>query len=217
MPTLRLGSIAPDFKAETTKGTIKFHEWIGDSWAVLFSHPDDFTPICTTELAEVSRRGPDFAKRNVKVIGLSANDIDSHNRWIQDINEWGKTDLQFPIIADPDRDVATLYDMLDYQDPSNRDKKGLPLTVRTVFIIDPKKTIRLTLTYPAASGRNFDEIIRAIDSLQLTDRHKVTTPANWKPGDDVVVHPSVSTEEARKIYPNLVEHKYYLRTTQQPA
>ncbi|KAI0254228.1 1-Cys peroxiredoxin [Lactifluus subvellereus] len=217
MPTLRLGSTAPDFEAETTKGRINFHEWIGDSWAILFSHPDDFTPVCTTELAEVSRRAADFERRNVKVIGLSANGLESHHKWILDINEWGKTDLQFPIIADADRRVATLYDMLDYQDASNVDKKGLPLTVRTVFVIDPKKIIRLLISYPAASGRNFDEIIRAVDSLQLTDRHKVTTPANWRPGDDVVVHASVPTEEARKTFPNLVEHKYYLRTTSQPA
>ncbi|KAF8485079.1 1-Cys peroxiredoxin [Russula ochroleuca] len=217
MPTLRLGSTAPDFEAETTKGTIRFHEWIGNSWAILFSHPDDFTPVCTTELAEVSRRAGDFEKRNVKVIGLSANSLESHHKWVLDINEWGKTDLQYPIIADSDRKVATLYDMLDYQDASNVDKKGLPLTVRTVFVIDPKKTIRLTLAYPASSGRNFDEIIRVVDSLQLGDKHKVTTPVNWRPGDDVIVHPSVPTEEARKIYPNVVEHKYYLRTTAQPA
>jgi len=217
MPTLRLGSTAPDFEAETTKGRINFHEWIGDSWAILFSHPDDFTPVCTTELAEVSRRAADFERRNVKVIGLSANGLESHHKWILDINEWGKTDLQFPIIADADRRVATLYDMLDLQDASNVDKKGLPLTVRTVFVIDPKRIIRLLISYPAASGRNFDEIIRAVDSLQLTDRHKVTTPANWRPGDDVVVHASVPTEEARRLFPNLVEHKYYLRTTSQPA
>jgi len=217
MPTLRLGSTAPNFDALTTKGPINFHEWIGDSWAILFSHPDDFTPVCTTELAEVSRRAPDFEKRKVKVIGLSANDLGSHERWILDINEWGKTDLQFPIIADADRKIATLYDMLDYQDATNVDKKGLPFTVRTVFVIDPKKVIRLTLTYPAATGRNFDEIFRAVDSLQLTDKHKVTTPVNWIPGGDVIVHPSVKTEDARKIYPNVVEHKPYLRTTSQPA
>jgi len=217
MPTLRLGSTAPNFEAETSKGPIKFHEWIGDSWAILFSHPDDFTPVCTTELAEVSRREADFAKRNVKVIGLSTNNVESHQKWILDINEWGKTDVQYPIIADSDRKIATLYDMLDHQDASNVDKKGLPLTVRTVFVIDPKKVIRLTLSYPAASGRDFDEILRVVDSLQLTDRHKVTTPANWRPGDDVVVHAGVPTEEARKLFPNLVEHKYYLRTTSQPA
>ncbi|KAH9978107.1 1-Cys peroxiredoxin [Lactifluus volemus] len=217
MPTLRLGSTAPDFEAETTKGRIRFHEWIGDSWAILFSHPDDFTPVCTTELAEVSRRSPDFQSRNVKVIGLSANGLESHHKWILDINEWGKTDLQFPIIADADRRVATLYDMLDYQDAANVDKKGLPLTVRTVFVIDPKKVIRLLISYPAATGRNFNEILRAVDSLQLTDRHRVTTPANWQPGEDVVVHAAVPTEEARQLFPNLVEHKYYLRTTAQPA
>ncbi|KAI0269307.1 1-Cys peroxiredoxin [Gloeopeniophorella convolvens] len=217
MPTLRLGSIAPDFEAETTKGPIKFHEWIGNSWAILFSHPDDFTPVCTTELAEVSRRAPDFEKRGVKVIGLSANGIESHHKWITDINEWGKTDVQFPIIADADRSISILYDMLDHQDATNVDKKGLPLTVRTVFIIDPKKVIRLTLSYPAASGRNFDEILRVVDSLQLTDKHKVTTPVNWKQGEDVVVHASVPTEEARKLFPNLVEFKPYLRTTSQPS
>lgn len=217
MPTLRLGSTAPDFEAETSKGPIKFHEWIGDSWAILFSHPDDFTPVCTTELAEVSRREDDFKKRNVKVIGLSTNSVESHHKWIKDINEWGKTDVQYPIIADSDRKIATLYDMLDYQDASNVDKKGLPLTVRTVFVIDPKKVIRLTISYPAASGRNFDEVLRVVDSLQLTDKHKVTTPANWRPGDDVVIHAGVPTEEARKIFPNLVEHKYYLRTTSQPV
>ncbi|KAI0303080.1 1-Cys peroxiredoxin [Russula brevipes] len=217
MPPLRLGSTAPDFEAQTTQGPIRFHEWIGDSWAILFSHPDDFTPVCTTELAEVSRRAPDFANRGVKVIGLSANDLESHHRWIVDINEWGKTDLQYPIIADADRSIATLYDMLDHQDATNVDKKGLPLTVRTVFVIDPKKVIRLTLSYPASSGRNFDEVIRVVDSLQLTDRHTVTTPANWNPGDRVIVHPSVSTEEARKRFPDVVEHKSYLRTAPQPA
>ncbi|KAH9180033.1 1-Cys peroxiredoxin [Lactarius sanguifluus] len=221
MPTLRLGSTAPDFDAATTKGPIKFHDWIGDSWAILFSHPDDFTPVCTTELAEVSRRAPDFEKRGVKVIGLSANDLGSHERWIVDINEWGKTDLQFPIVCillclltDP---IATLYDMLDYQDATNVDKKGLPLTVRTVFVIDPKKTIRLTISYPAASGRNFDEIIRVVDSLQLSDKHKVTTPVNWKQGDNVIVHPSVPTEDAKKLFNNVVEHKTYLRTASQPT
>jgi len=217
MPTLRLGSTAPDFEAETTHGPIKFHEWIGDSWAILFSHPDDFTPVCTTELAEVARREDDFKKRNVKVIGLSANDVASHHKWAVDIKDYGGSEVKYPIIGDPDRKISTLYDMLDYQDATNVDKKGLPLTVRTVFVIDPKKSIRLTLTYPASSGRNFDEIIRVIDSLQLTDKYKVATPVNWKQGDDIVVHVSLSTEEARKVYPNLVEHKHYLRTAQQPA
>jgi alkyl hydroperoxide reductase subunit AhpC len=217
MPTLRLGSTAPNFDALTTKGPINFHEWIGDSWAILFSHPDDFTPVCTTELAEVARREDDFKKRNVKVIGLSANDVASHHKWAVDIKEYGGSEVKYPIIGDHDRKIATLYDMLDYQDETNRDSKGLPLTVRTVFVIDPKKTIRLTLTYPASSGRNFDEIVRVIDSLQLTDKHKVATPVNWKKGEDIVVHVSVSTEEARKTYPNLVEHKSYLRTAQLPV
>jgi len=211
-----LSSIS-NFEAETSKGPIQFHEWIGDSWVILFSHPDDFTPVCTTELAEVSRRQADFTSRNVKVIGLSTNSVESHHSWIKDINEWGKTDLQYPIIADHDRKIATLYDMLDYQDATNVDKKGLPLTVRTVFVIDPKKVIRLTISYPAATGRNFDEVLRVVDSLQLTDRHKVTTPANWRPGDDVIVHPSVSTENACTLFSNVVEHKYYLRTASQPA
>ncbi|KAI0035659.1 1-Cys peroxiredoxin [Vararia minispora EC-137] len=216
MPTLRLGSTAPDFEAETTAGPIKFHEWIGDSWAILFSHPDDFTPVCTTELAEVSRRAPDFEKRGVKLIGLSANGLQSHHEWVKDINEWGKTEVKFPIIADPERKVATLYDMLDYQDATNVDKKGLPLTVRTVFIIDPKKIIRLLLSYPAATGRNFDEIIRSVSSLQLTDKHRVTTPANWKQGDDVVIHAAVSPEDAKRLFPNHTEFRPYLRTTSQP-
>ncbi|KAL0949727.1 hypothetical protein HGRIS_009767 [Hohenbuehelia grisea] len=165
--SLRLGSIAPDFQAETTAGSISFHEWIGDSWAVLISHPGDFTPVCTTELGEVARRAPDFAKRNVKVIGISANGLEDHHKWVADINEYGgkfgPTDVQFPIIADPDRKISTLYDMLDEQDATNRDDKGLPFTIRTVFVIDPKKVIRLTIAYPASTGRNFDEIIRSVD------------------------------------------------------
>ncbi|TFY83818.1 hypothetical protein EWM64_g186 [Hericium alpestre] len=185
-PTLRLGSVAPDFEADTTTGHIKFHEWLGDSW----------------------------------VIGLSANGLESHRKWVKDINEWGSqfgpTDVQFPIIADPDRKVATLYDMLDYQDATNVDKKGLPLTVRTVFIIDPKKKIRLTIAYPAATGRNFDEIIRVVDSLQLSDRQKVVTGVNWKQGDDVIIHASVPNEEAKTLFPNFKEHNPYLRTTALP-
>ncbi|KZT24450.1 cysteine peroxiredoxin [Neolentinus lepideus HHB14362 ss-1] len=217
MPALRLGSIAPDFEAQTTKGAIKFHDWIGDSWAVLFSHPADFTPVCTTELAEVARRAPDFAKRNVKVIGLSANPLNDHDKWVQDINEYGckyaPTNVQFPIIADPDRKISELYDMLDAQDPTNRDAKGIPFTVRTVFVIDPKKIIRLTLSYPASTGRNFDEILRVVDSLQIGDKYRVTTPVNWKKGDDVIVHPSVSNEEAKTLFPDFTIHKPYLRTT----
>jgi len=215
---LRLGSIAPDFEAQTTAGTLKFHEWIGDSWAVLFSHPGDFTPVCTTELGEVARRAPDFAKRNVKVIGISANNLDDHHKWVKDINEYGTkfngpTDVQFPIIADADRKISTVYDMLDALDATNVDAKGLPFTVRTVFVIDPKKIIRLMISYPASTGRNFDEIIRVIDSLQLGDKHRITTPVNWKKGDDVIVHPSVSNEEAKKLFPDFTTHTPYLRTT----
>jgi len=217
MPSLRLGSIAPDFSAETTGGPIKFHEWIGDSWAVLFSHPGDFTPVCTTELGEVARRSADFQKRNVKVIGISANSLEDHKKWVEDINSFGAkvgpTDVQFPIIADPDRKISTLYDMLDEQDATNRDAKGLPFTVRTVFVIDPKKIIRLTVAYPASTGRNFDEIIRVIDSLQIGDKHRVTTPVNWKKGDDVIVHPGVSNDEAKTLFPEHSTHLPYLRTT----
>ncbi|THH12316.1 hypothetical protein EW145_g25 [Phellinidium pouzarii] len=209
--TLRLGSIAPDFEAQTTAGPIKFHNWIGDSWAILFSHPGDFTPVCTTELAEVARRAPDFEKRGVKVIGISVNRLADHEAWVKDINEYGAkvgpTDVQFPIIADPDRKISTLYDMLDALDPTNRDSKGLPFTVRTVFVIDPRKVIRLTISYPASTGRNFDEIIRVVDSLQLGDKYRITTPVNWKRGEDVIVHPSVSNEEAKTLFPELTVHK----------
>jgi len=214
---LRLGSIAPDFEAETTTGKFKFHDWIGNSWAVLFSHPGDFTPVCTTELGEVARRVPDFTARNVKVIGISANDLNDHKAWVKDIEEYGAkvgpTHVSFPIIADPDRKISTLYDMLDYQDATNRDAKGLPFTVRTVFVIDPKKVIRLTISYPASTGRNFDEIIRVVDSLQIGDKHRVTTPVNWKKGDDVIVHPSVTNDEAKTLFPQHTTHKPYLRTT----
>ncbi|KAH8826657.1 thioredoxin-like protein [Flagelloscypha sp. PMI_526] len=208
--SIRLGDIAPDFEAETTTGTIKFHEWIGDSWAILFSHPGDFTPVCTTELGEVARRAEDFKARNVKVIGISANGLEDHHKWVKDIESYGgkvaPTNVAFPIIADGERKVSLLYDMLDYQDATNRDGKGLPFTIRTVFIIDPKKTIRLTLSYPAAVGRNFDEIVRVVDALQLGDRQKVVTPVNWKKGDDVIVHASVSNEEAKTLFPQHTQH-----------
>ncbi|KAG8903658.1 hypothetical protein FRB99_002896 [Tulasnella sp. 403] len=215
--SLRLGSTAPDFEADTTQGRIKFHEWIGDSWAILFSHPADFTPVCTTELGEVSRRAADFTKRNVKVIGLSANDLGSHEGWIKDINEVGSTNVQFPIIADADRKVSVLYDMLDQQDATNVDNKGLPFTIRTVFIIDPNKKIRLTLSYPAAVGRNFDEIIRAVDALQLGDNYKIATPVNWKKGEDVIVNNAVSNEDAKKLFPDYKAVLPYLRTTADPS
>ncbi|KAI8320407.1 thioredoxin-like protein [Martensiomyces pterosporus] len=212
MAPLRLGSIAPDFTAETTAGEINFHEFIGDSWAVLFSHPADFTPVCTTELGEVAKLAPEFARRNVKVIGLSTNDLSDHARWVDDINEVNDVNLKFPIIADKNREVATLYDMLDSveHDPTNV-VGGIPFTVRSVFVIDPAKKIRLILTYPASCGRNFDELIRAIDSLQLSDEQPIATPANWQPGEDVIVHVSVSTEKAKEIFPEVKEAKPYLR------
>ncbi|CAO3642755.1 unnamed protein product [Cunninghamella blakesleeana] len=213
---LRLGSIAPDFEAETTKGKINFHEFVGNKWTILFSHPADFTPVCTTELGLVAALEDEWEKRSVQVIGLSANGLEDHAKWIEDINEVNNVQLNFPIIADADRKVSALYDMLDHQDATNVDAKGIPFTVRSVFIIDPKKTIRLILTYPASTGRNFDEIIRVIDSLQLGDQHRITTPGNWKKGDDVIIHPSVTTEEAQKIFPNVRVVKPYLRLTKSP-
>ncbi|CAG8567570.1 30042_t:CDS:2 [Racocetra persica] len=213
---LRLGDEAPNFKAETTQGEIDFHSFIGDSWVVLFSHPADFTPVCTTELGEVARRSKEFEERNTKVIGLSANELKDHHQWVKEINEVNKVNLGFPIIADADRKISTLYDMLDYQDPTNVDTKGIPFTVRSVFIIDPKKKIRLMITYPASTGRNFDEIVRVIDSLQLGDKHRITTPANWKKGDDVIIHPSVSNEEAAKLFPDYKAPLPYLRLAKSP-
>ncbi|KAF9430870.1 hypothetical protein BGZ94_003043 [Podila epigama] len=214
---LRLGSIAPDFKADTTKGPIQFHDFIGNSWVILFSHPADFTPVCTTELGAVARLQNEFDARNVKVIGLSANGLESHEKWIEDINEVNDVKLNFPIIADDSREISTLYDMLDYQDLTNLDAKGIPFTVRSVFIIDPKKTIRLTLSYPASTGRNFDEILRVVDSLQLGDKNRITTPANWQHGDDVIVHPSVSNAEAETLFPGYRTVKPYLRFATQPG
>lgn len=208
--SLRLGDTAPDFTQESTEGTINFHEWIGDSWAILFSHPADFTPVCTTELGEVSKLKPEFEKRNTKVIGLSVDPLDDHRKWAGDIEETQGCALNFPLLADGDRKVSELYDMIH----PNADST---LTVRSVFIIDPNKKIRLTLTYPASAGRNFDEILRALDSLQLTDNHKVATPVNWKDGDDVIIVPSLSNEEAEKIFSKgWEEKKPYLRITPQP-
>ena len=192
---LRLGDTAPDFSADTTEGPIQFHEWIGDHWAVLFSHPKDFTPVCTTELGEVARLKPEFDRRGVKVIGLSVDPVDSHAKWAADIEETQGTALNFPIIADPDRKVAALYDMIH---PNTSEVA----TVRSVFIIGPDKKVKLTLTYPASTGRNFMELLRVIDSLQLTAKHRVATPVNWKQGEDVIIAGSVSDEEARQIYPD---------------
>ena len=207
---LQLGDTVPDFTQETSEGTISFHEWAGDSWVVLFSHPADYTPVCTTELGTVAGLKPEFDKRNVKVLALSVDSVDSHKGWINDINETQNTTVNYPIIADPDRKVADLYGMIHPNSLNN-------LTVRSVFIIDPNKKLRLTLTYPASTGRNFDEILRVIDSLQLTDYHQVATPANWKDGDDCVVVPSIPTEEAKQKFPKgVTEVKSYLRMTPQP-
>ncbi len=207
---VRLGDTAPDFEAQSTEGTIKFHEWLGDSWGILFSHPKDFTPVCTTELGMVAKLKPEFDARNVKAIGLSVDSVEDHNAWKGDIEETQGTGLNFPLLADPDRTVANLYDMIH----PNADNT---LTVRSVFIIGPDKKVKLTLTYPASTGRNFDEILRVIDSLQLTADHKVATGVNWKDGEDCIVVPSISTEDAKKQFPKgVTEIKPYLRTTPQP-
>ena len=207
---LQIGSVAPDFEADTTEGRIRFHQWIGDSWAVLFSHPKDFTPVCTTELGYVARLKPEFDRRGVRVIGLSIDPVDSHRGWAADIKETQGYAPNFPIIADPERKVASLYGMIH---PAHDEV----YTVRTVFVIDPKKKIRLTITYPQTTGRNFDEILRVIDSLQLTDAHWVATPVNWKQGEDVIIVPAVSDEEAKAKFPEGWRAlKSYLRLTPQP-
>ncbi len=214
MATLRLGDIAPDFTQDSTAGKISFHQWAGDSWVVLFSHPADFTPVCTTELGKTAALSGEFAKRNVKPIAISVDPLDKHGEWVADINETQNTTVNFPILADADRTVANLYDMIHPSALST----GPTATVRSVFIIDPKKTIRTTFTYPASTGRNFDEIIRVIDSLQLTDSHKVATPANWKDGDDVVIVPSIQdpAELAQRFPKGFKAIRPYLRMTPQP-
>jgi len=210
-PSLRLGSLAPNFKAETTAGFIDFHEWIGNKWAILFSHPEDYTPVCTTELAALAKYQPEFAKRGVKLIGLSANSVETHGGWINDIDEIAGCTLSFPIIGDKDRQIAFAYDMLDHQDTTNVDSRGIAFTIRSVFVIDPSKHIRLILAYPASTGRNTIELLRVVDSLQASDKYRITTPANWVPGDEVIVHPSVKDEEAKKIWSELRIVKPYLR------
>lgn len=208
---LQLGDIVPDFEAQTTEGPIHFHQWIGDGWAVLFSHPKNFTPICTTELGYAAKLKPEFEKRNVKVIGLSVDELASHETWANDIKETQGHALNFPLIADSDRKVANLYGMIH---PNASDT----LTVRSVFVIGPDKKLKLSLTYPASTGRNFDEILRVIDSLQLTSKHQVATPVNWKSGEDVIIVPSVSDEDAKKKYPNgWTAPRPYLRIVPQPA
>ncbi len=208
--TTRSGDTAPNFTAQTTEGEVNFHEWLGDNWGVLFSHPADFTPVCTTELGTVAKLKSEFAKRNVRVLAVSVDPLESHRRWIRDINETQACTVNFPIIADADRKVATAYDMIH----PNADSTA---TVRSVFIIGPDKKIKLTLTYPASTGRNFDEILRVIDSLQLTVKHKVATPADWKDGQDCIVVPAVSDEDAARLFPKGVRKvKPYLRYTSQP-
>jgi alkyl hydroperoxide reductase subunit AhpC len=209
--TLRLGDTVPDFKQNSTEGEISLYDWAGDSWVVLFSHPADFTPVCTTELGQVAKLKPEFDKRNVKVLALSVDDVDSHKGWLGDINETQKTTVNYPILADPDKKVSDLYDMI-HPNASNT------LTIRTVFIIDPQKKLRLSFTYPASTGRNFDEILRVIDSLQLTDDYQVATPVNWKDGDDCVIVPSIKDpEELKAKFPKGYEVvKPYLRMTPQP-
>ncbi len=207
---LRLGDLAPDFKAETTEGTINFHEWLGDGWGILFSHPKDFTPVCTTELGTVAKITGEFKKRNVKVLAVSVDPLDSHKGWINDINETQSCTVSYPIIADPDRTVANLYDMIH---PNALDN----MTVRSVFVIGADKKIKLTLTYPASTGRNFDEILRVVDSLQLTAKHQVATPANWKDGEDCIIVPAVKDEEIPSKFPKGHRAvKPYLRYTPQP-
>jgi len=208
---LRLGDIAPDFTQESSAGPIHFHEWLGDSWGVLFSHPADFTPVCTTELGFTAKLKEEFGKRNVKVLALSVDPVDSHQRWIGDINETQQTQVNFPIIADADRKVSTLYDMIH---PNANDS----LTVRSLFVIDPNKKVRLIITYPASTGRNFNEILRVIDSLQLTDNHKVATPANWESGQEVVIVPSLQdADEIQRRFPKGYRAlKPYLRLTPDP-
>jgi len=208
--TLRLGDTVPDFTADTTEGPIRFHDWAGKHWVVLFSHPKNYTPVCTTELGYTAKLGPEFARRNVKAIGLSVDKLEDHHGWAKDIEETQGAALNFPLIADADKKVADLYGMIH---PNASDT----FTVRSVFVIDPNKKLRLSLTYPASTGRNFDEILRVIDSLQLTDGYKVATPVNWKNGEDVIIVPSVKDEEAKQLFPKGFKTiKPYLRVVPQP-
>lgn len=216
--SLRINDIAPDFTAQTTQGPIKFHDWIGDSWAILFSHPKDFTPVCTTELGYMARLEPEFARRNTKIIGLSVDPVDAHQKWAADIEETQGFLPKYPMIGDHDLAVAKLYNMLPADEAGTSEGRtpATNATVRTVFIIGPDKRIKLMLTYPMSAGRNFDEIVRVLDAIQLTARHPVATPVNWKPGDDVIITTAVSNEEAQKKFPGFKTLKPYLRTTKQP-
>lgn len=216
--SLRINDVAPDFTADTTQGSIHFHEWIGDGWAVLFSHPKDFTPVCTTELGAMAGLEGEFAKRGVKILGLSVDPVESHSKWSQDIEDVGGHKVTYPLIGDPELKVAKLYDMLaaDAGETSEGRTPALNAPVRTVFVIGPDKRIKLQLSYPMTTGRNFDEILRVVDSIQLTSKHKVATPANWKQGDDIILTAAVSPEEAESKFPGYKTVKPYLRTAAQP-
>ena len=218
--SLRINDVAPNFKAKTTQGEIDFHEWLGDQWGVLFSHPKDFTPVCTTELGYMAGLEQEFVKRNCKIIGLSVDPVDNHNQWAEDIKETQGHAVNYPMIGDSDLAVAKLYNMLPADEPGSSEGRtaATNATVRSVFIVGPDKTIKLMLTYPMTTGRNFDEILRVLDSMQLTAKHKVATPVNWRDGDDVIIVPSVSDEEAKEMFPsgwNTI--KPYLRTVKQPS
>ena len=218
--SLRINDIAPNFQAETTQGKIDFHDWIGDQWAILFSHPKDFTPVCTTELGYMAKIEPEFTKRNCKIIGLSIDPVDNHQRWSKDIEETQGFLPKYPMIADTDLAVAKLYNMLPAAEAGTAEGRtaATNATVRSVFVIGPDKRIKLMLTYPMSAGRNFDEILRVLDAMQLTAKHNVATPANWKVGDDVIIPTSVSDEEAKKAYPaGFKTLKPYLRTVKQPG
>jgi alkyl hydroperoxide reductase subunit AhpC len=217
---LRIGAVAPDFEADTTDGRIKFHDWIGDSWAIIFSHPKDFTPVCTTELGYMAKLKPEFDKRNVKVIGLSVDPVSSHSKWADDIKETQGTAPNYPMIGDTDLSISKAYGMLPAESGSTSEGRTAMdnMTVRTVYVIGPDKKIKLMISYPMTTGRNFDEVLRVIDSLQLTAKHRVATPVNWKQGEDVIIAGSVSNDEAKKIYPNgWKEPKPYIRIVPQPG
>jgi len=218
--SLRINDTAPNFKAQTTKGTIDFHEWIGDQWAVLFSHPKDFTPVCTTELGYMAKIEPEFTKRNTKIIGLSIDPVENHSKWASDIEETQGAKVNYPMIGDTDLNVAKLYNMLPAEEPGSSDGRtaATNATVRSVFIIGPDKKIKLMLTYPMTTGRNFDEIVRVLDSMQLTAKHKVATPVNWKDGEDVIIAGSVSDDDAKNLFPGgWKAPKPYLRIVKQPS
>jgi alkyl hydroperoxide reductase subunit AhpC len=217
--SLRINDIAPDFRADTTQGPIQFHQWIGDSWAILFSHPKDFTPVCTTELGYMARIEPEFRQRNAKLIGLSVDPVDSHSRWLGDIEETQGAKVNYPIVGDPELQVSKLYNMLPAEEPGTSEGRTAATnqTVRSVFVIGPDKKIKMTMTYPMTTGRNFDEILRALDSMQLTAKFKVATPANWKQGEDVIISGSVNDEDAKKLFPEgWKAPKPYLRVVRQP-